>query len=570
MRKQTTTFAPVIIIKEIKINMAQELKHFFTHINHTMQNYWDLPGFSDFGENVNYTFGQIATQVARLHVLYEACGVKQGDKIAFCGVNSSNWGISFLSTMAYGAVGVSILSDFTGADIEKLVNHSEAKFLLVGPIVATKINPANMPNVRAIIAIKDFTLFSAQQSKYQKAFDQWDELFAKKYPNGFTKNDVHYKDDNIDDLALINYTSGTTSDPKGVMLSYRSLSSNCQYGLDNLPGGPGKAIVSILPLAHMFGMMFEFIYQVAGGTHVYFIPKLTVPTLLKALKECHPYQILTVPLLIEKIYKAKLQATVNKPIIKFLWNFPGIGRLIKNKVRDGLLAAFGGQLRTLIIGGAALNPEVEKCLMDVKFPLLVGYGMTETGPLLGYVPWQEFVPRSCGRCVDRMQIRIDSDDQQHIVGEIQVKGDNVMIGYYKNEEATKNIFTPDGWLRTGDLGIVDANGNIFIRGRSKNMLLGPSGQNIYPEEIEAKVNSLPYVIESVVISRDDKIVALVFPDHEAFVKSGETRTMEQLMEENRQLVNHDLPTYSAISRIILVDHEFEKTPKRSIKRFLYT
>lgn len=544
--------------------------HLFTYINQTMRKCWDLPGFSDFGEDVNYTYGEIATQIAKLNLLYEECGVEKGDKVAFCGGNSSNWGISFLSTMAYGAVGVSILPDFTGPDVEKLVNHSEAKFLLVGPVVAKKLNFENMPNLRLIISIKDFSLLYAQTDEYKQAFETLDSKFAAKYPNGYTKEMVNYKDDNLDDLALINYTSGTTSDPKGVMLSYRALSSNCQFGLEWIPNGPGKNIVSMLPLAHMFGMMFEFIYQVAGGTHVFFITKLTTPILLKALKECQPYLILTVPLLIEKIYKLKIQPTVNKPIIKLLWNVPIVGKIIKNKVREGLMAAFGGKLEALIIGGAALNPEVEKCMLDIHFPLLVGYGMTETAPLLGYVPWQEFVPRSCGKIVDRMEVRIDSEDPQHTVGEIQVKGENVMDGYFKNPEATQAVFTEDGWLKTGDLGVIDAKGNMFIRGRNKNMILGPSGQNIYPEEIEAVVNSQTGVVESVVVERRHKLVALIYPDYEILkTPAMQGRTMEDLMNENLNKVNKLLPNYSQIKSVELVKEEFAKTPKRSIKRFMY-
>lgn len=545
-------------------------KHLFSYINHTMHTGWDNPGFSDFGDNVNYTYGEIATQIARLHVLFEACGVEKGDKIAFCGGNSSNWGISFLSTMAYGAVGVSILPDFTGPDVENLVNHSEAKFLMVSPLVAAKLNFAHMPALRAIISIKDFSLLFAQTDAYKSAFENLDSLFAAKYPDGFSRQDVAYREDNLDDLALINYTSGTTSSPKGVMLTYRALSSNCQFGIEKIPNGPGDNIVSMLPLAHMFGMMFEFIYQVAGGTHIFFITKMTTPILMKAFHDCSPYLILTVPLVLEKIYKKKIQPTVNKPLIKALWNVPFVGRMIRGKVKDGLMAAFGGKLHTLIIGGAALNGEVEKCLMDVGFPFMVGYGMTETAPLLGYVPWQEFAPHSCGRIVDRMEVRIDSEDPYKVVGEIQVRGENVMVGYYKNEEATRATFTEDGWLKTGDLGVLDTQGNMYIRGRNKNMILGPSGQNIYPEEIEDRINSLDGVIESIVVDRNHKLIGLVFPDYELDGKPEiGGLTIQQLMDANLQKVNKVLPNYSQISAFELVKEEFAKTPKRSIKRFMY-
>lgn len=540
--------------------------HLFTYVNKVMQTEWNHPAFSDFGENVNYTYGEVAAQIEKLNLVFKACGVKPGEKIAFCGANSSNWGISFLSVLAYRAVAVSILPDFTGADIEKLVNHSGAKILLVGPVVANKIDAKNMPDVVAIIRTKDFSVQYAQSPAFEDAIKNMDKLFTEAHPNGFTAADVHYHTDSLEELALINYTSGTTSSPKGVMLSYRALSSNVTFGVEKIPNGPDDNIVSMLPLAHMFGMAFEFLYQVAGGTHIFFITKLTTPILLKALHDCQPYLMLTVPLMIEKIYKKKIQPTVSKPIVKMLWNVPGIGTIIKNKVREGLVQAFGGKLQCLIIGGAALNSEVEKCLMDVKFPFLVGYGMTEAAPLIGYVPWNEFVSHSCGRIVDRMEIRIDSEDPAQTVGEIQVKGDNVMMGYYKNEEATKATFTEDGWLKTGDLGVIDAGGNIFIRGRNKNMILGASGQNIYPEEIEDVINSMDGVGESLVVSRDGKLWALVYPDPEySFVDIS----VEDQMSIVKAEANKRLPAYSQIFQIEVMNEEFAKTPKRSIKRFMY-
>lgn len=543
-----------------------ETKHLFTYVNQVMKNEWNHPAFTDYGENVNYTYGEVATQIEKLNLVFKACGVKPGDKIAFCGANSSHWGISFLSVLAYRAVAVSILPDFTGPDVEKLVNHSEAKILLAGPSVAAKINPANMPGVVAVICTKDFSVKYAASDVFANAIANADKLFAEAHPAGFTAADVCYHTDSLDELALINYTSGTTSSPKGVMLTYRALSSNVTFGVENIPNGPEDNVVSMLPLAHMFGMAFEFLYQVAGGTHIFFLTKLSPSILLKALHDCQPYLMLTVPLMIEKIYKSKLQPVVSKPVVKFLWNIPGIGTLIKRKVRNGLMEAFGGKLQCLIIGGAALNSEVEKCLMDVHFPFLVGYGMTEAAPLIGYVPWNEFAAHSCGRIVDRMEIRIDSEDQQNVVGEIQVKGDNVMMGYYKNEEATKAAFTEDGWLKTGDLGVIDAQGNMYIRGRNKNMILGASGQNIYPEEIEDIINSMEGVAESLCVSREGKLWALVFPD-ENYDLQG--KTMQQLMEENRQKMNKLLPQYSQIYQVEIVPEEFAKTPKRSIKRFMY-
>ena len=550
--------------------MSTPTKHIFSYINESIRTNWERPGFSDYGEKTNYTYGEIATQIARLNLFFELAGVEKGGKIAFCGGNSSNWGVSFLSVLAYGAVAVSILPDFTGPDVEKLVNHSESQILIAGPVVANKIKFENMPSIKAVISMKDFSILYAQTDNYQKAFDNLDAAFAKRYPDGYKPEYVHYQDDNLDDLALINYTSGTTSAPKGVMLTYRSLSTNCTFGQEWIPNSPNDNIVSMLPLAHMFGMMFEFIYQVAGGTHVFFITRLTTPILMKAFQDCSPYLILTVPLVLEKIYQKKIKPMVNKPLIKFLWHVPGVNKIIKNKVRDGLMTAFGGKLKSLIIGGAALNGEVETCLKEIGFPFLVGYGMTECGPLIAYVPWQEFAPHSCGRIVDRMEIKIDSSDPIHEVGEILVKGEACMIGYYKNPEATKAVLMEDGWLRTGDLGLLDEKGNIYIKGRNKNMILGPSGQNIYPEEIEDLVNSIDEVIESLIVDRDHKLVALVYPDYE-LLKTPEyaDKDIKQLITSAIKNINKHLPQYSQISDVEIRDQEFEKTPKRSIKRFMY-
>ena len=550
--------------------MSTPTKHIFSYINESIRTNWERPGFSDYGEKTNYTYGEIATQIARLNLFFELAGVEKGGKIAFCGGNSSNWGVSFLSVLAYGAVAVSILPDFTGPDVEKLVNHSESQILIAGPVVANKIKFENMPSIKAVISMKDFSILYAQTDNYQKAFDNLDAAFAKRYPDGYKPEYVHYQDDNLDDLALINYTSGTTSAPKGVMLTYRSLSTNCTFGQEWIPNSPNDNIVSMLPLAHMFGMMFEFIYQVAGGTHVFFITRLTTPILMKAFQDCSPYLILTVPLVLEKIYQKKIKPMVNKPLIKFLWHVPGVNKIIKNKVRDGLMTAFGGKLKSLIIGGAALNGEVEACLKEIGFPFLVGYGMTECGPLISYVPWQEFAPHSCGRIVDRMEIKIDSSDPLHEVGEILVKGEACMIGYYKNPEATKAVLMEDGWLRTGDLGLLDEKGNIYIKGRNKNMILGPSGQNIYPEEIEDLVNSIDEVIESLIVDRDHKLVALVYPDYE-LLKTPEyaDKDIKQLITSAIKNINKHLPQYSQIADVEIRDQEFEKTPKRSIKRFMY-
>ena len=523
----------------------------FSYINRSIREGWNNPALTNYGELFTYTYGAMATEMARLHLFYEQLGLHEGDKIALCGANSARWAIALMSAFSYGAVAVSILPDFTGADIERLVNHSDAQVLFVGPAVEQKVNPANMPALKAVA--------------YRREYEQLNTSFKERYPKGFRPEDVHYREDNLDDLALINYSSGTTGNPKGVMLSYRALSSNVQYSIDNMECHPGVNLVSMLPLAHMFGMMIELIYQIAGGSHVYFVTRLTTPTLMKAFRECQPLIILVVPMVLEKIYEKKIRPVVSKPIVRLLWNTPIAGRLVRNRIRQGLMDAFGGKLKSLISGGAALNPEVEKCLMDIRFPYLSGYGMTECGPLVSYVPWQQFKAHSCGRLVDRMEIRIDSSDPATVPGEILLRGDHVMLGYYKNPEATREAFTADGWMRTGDMGTIDAEGNIFLRGRCKTMILGPSGQNIYPEEIESLLNAQPAIDEA-----DNKLHALIYLTDEH---------VEQMREEGMNLqeavlqavddVNRQLPPYSHIVNYEFMFKEFEKTPKRSIKRYLY-
>ena len=550
------------------------LKHLFSYINHSFREGWDNPALTDYGTDRTYTYGDVATQMARLHLYYEQLGLHAGDKIAVCGVNSSNWAVGFLSILSYNAVAVSVLADFTGADIEKLVNHSDAQVLFVGPMVEKKINISHMPALKAVISTADFHLVYAAQPKFREAYEMLDDTFQAIYPQGFKPEHVHYREDNLDDLALINYSSGTTGNPKGVMLSYRALSSNVQYSIDHskddMECRPGVNLVSMLPLAHMFGMMIELIYQIAGGSHVYFITRLTTPTLMKAFRECQPLIILVVPMVLEKIYEKKIRPVVSKPIVRLLWNTPIAGRLVRNRIRQGLMDAFGGKLKSLISGGAALNPEVEKCLMDIRFPYLSGYGMTECGPLVSYVPWQQFKAHSCGRLVDRMEIRIDSSDTATVPGEILLRGDHVMLGYYKNPEATQEAFTTDGWMRTGDLGTIDKEGNIFLRGRCKTMILGPSGQNIYPEEIESLLNAQPAIDEALVVSRDNKLHALIYlaDEHVEQMREDGMNLQEAILQAVED-VNRQLPSYSRIANFEFMFKEFEKTPKRSIKRYLY-
>ena len=540
------------------------MKHYFSYIQDVMNSNWNGGAITDFQGSVSYTYGEMAAKVAWLGILFDKLGLHAGDKVAICGRNSSNWGVSYLAVAAARGVVVSILPDFTSDSIHELVNHSDAKIMFVGSWVKSRLEFDKMPAIEAFISIDDFSILKSEIAVEHKEID---EFFAQKYPNGFSARDVHYPIDNFDEVALINYTSGSTGSPKGVMITHRSLSSNVIYGQDHIPNNPSLTYVSMLPLAHMFGLMFEFLYQMAGGTHVYFLTKSLTPTmLLSAFSEVHPYMILTVPLVVEKIFQKKILPAINKPLVKILWYTPLVNIPIRRKVYTQVMNAFGGKLQHLIIGGAALNKDVEKCLRQIHFPYLCGYGMTECGPLICYESWRNFRFGSCGKVVDRMELRIDSDNPTKHEGEVQVRGAAVMRGYYKNLQATDNIFTEDGWMRTGDIGLLDKDGNLFLRGRSKNMILGASGQNIYPEEIEDKLNSLPGVAESVVVDRDGRLVALVYPEDYAPEKKQEFAT---IMADNLQKLNRLMPAYSKVSDIEIVEQEFEKTPKKSIKRFLY-
>ena len=548
-----------------------ELKHYLSYLQNTITNKWSDLAMKDLDGTTQYTYGELATQIARLHTTFRLLGIKEGDKIALCGRNCSNWGVTFLAIETYKAVAVSILPDFTGEGVENLVNHSEAKLLYTGPNVLKKIEAKNMPALSAIILMDDFSLQFAVNEEIEKAYAGVDAAFAEEYPKGYSKTDVNYPTDNIEELALLNYTSGSTGNPKGVMISHKNLSGNIDFAVKRIPHKSGDKVLSMLPVAHMFGLMFEFLYQVCDGAEVYFLTKTPSPSvLMKAFAQVHPFMILTVPLVIEKIIKGKVLPIINKPVMKVLWKTPGIKCLLHKKVRNTLLDTFGGELRFLIIGGAALNEEVEKCMKDMHFPYCVGYGMTECAPLVTYEDWYKYVYRSCGKGIVGMEMRIDSEDPATKEGELQLRGVNVMMGYYKNEQASKEAFTKDGWMRTGDLGIIDKEGNLFLRGRSKNMLLSPNGQNIYPEEIEDKLNSLPLVTESVVVDREHKLVALVYSDPSlAKPEVLQGRTVEQMMKENVVKLNKMLPNYSQVTAIELVEKEFEKTPKRSIKRFMY-
>ena len=545
-------------------------KHYLAYLQGTMQTHWDRLAMKDLDGENSYTYAELASAIVKLHTTWKACGIKEGDKIALCGRNCANWGLLFLAAESYKAVVVSILPDFTAEGIYSLVDHSEAVLLYVGPNVKKKIDPTQMKGLKATIFMDNMTIVEADD-KFRKAFEGADAAFAKSYPEGVKAGDVQFPTDNLDEVAVINYTSGSTGNPKGVMLTHLNLSGNVEFACQRIPHKPGDKVLSMLPIAHMFGLMFEFLYQVCDGAEVYFLTQAPTPTvLMKAFAQVKPFMILTVPLVIEKIVKKGVLPKISSPMAKIMWKTPFLKKVIRGKVKEGLDKTFGGQLRFLIIGGAALNGEVEQVLHDIKFQYCVGYGMTECGPLISYEDWWAYAFHSCGKELPQCHVRIDSEDPTGKDGEIQVKGINVMKGYYKNEEATKAVFTEDGWMRTGDLGILDKAGNIYIHGRSKNMILGPSGQNIYPEELEDKLNSMPCVVESIVVEREGKLVALVYPDTS---KDGQkalgTKTLTQQMEENRVLVNKDLPQYSQISAIELVASEFEKTPKRSIKRYLY-
>ena len=543
------------------------MKHYFTRLEESIKTNWERPALGNYRGEL-FTFGELATQIEKMHILFEASGIEKGQKIALCAKNSARWGIAFFAANTYEAVVVPILADFHPDSVNSLVDHSESVVLFTDMDIWPKLDIAKMPNIKAVVSTADFKLLYAADEKIQKANDNLDALFAERYPNGFTAADVNYPVDNDKELAIINYTSGTTSAPKGVMLRYECISANVEFGQKRLPSYPEDKIVSMLPMAHMYGMMFELIYPLCGGSSIYYLGKTPTPALLLgAMAEVKPYLVITVPLVMEKIFKSKVAPVVNKPAMKVLCAIPGVNQLIFKKIRNTLLNAFGGKVREIVMGGAALNPDVEKWFKRFKLPFTVGYGMTEAAPLMAYEDWWEFASKSCGKAIDTVEVRIDSEDPYTKVGEIQARGTNIMSGYFKNEEATKAAFTEDGWMRTGDLGLLDKKGNIFIKGRSKNMILSANGQNIYPEEIEAAVNNQPYVIESVVIDRGASLVALVYLDSEKMKAEGIDAAAQ--MDLLKAEVNRSMPSYSKIGKVEIMEQPFEKTPKMSIKRFMY-
>ena len=546
------------------------MEHYFARLQNAIRLYWDKPAVCNYrGET--FTYGQLATQIERFHIFFEACGLKKGDRIAICAKNTARMAVSFLSVNTYETVVVPILSDFTPESVNHLVDHSESLMLFTDSDIWAKLDKSKMPLVKAVISVNDFTLLYADNDDVKKAYAAISETFASRYPMGFTGENVTYNTDNWDDLDLINYTSGTTSAPKGVMLTYKALSATIDFGQRYIPSSDKFKMVSMLPMAHMYGLVYEFLYPLCNGTSITFLGKTPSPSLLlSAMHDVKPYLLITVPLVMEKVFKSAIKPVLDKPVMKVLTRIPGINSLIFKKIREKLLSALGGNLQMIIMGGAPLNPEVEKWFKRIGLPYTVGYGMTEAAPLLAYEACTSYVPGSCGRSVDCAIVRIDSEDPQHVVGEIQAKGDNVCIGYYKNPEATAAAFTEDGFLKTGDLGIIDAHGNIFIRGRSKSMILSANGQNIYPEEVEAVVNNQDYVVESVVVDRASKLVALVYLDADAMKKAGlDEETVADLHETIRINANKALPSYSQLQKVEVVDKPFEKTPKMSIKRFMY-
>jgi len=546
------------------------MEHYFARLQNAIRLYWDKPAVCNYrGET--FTYGQLATQIERFHIFFEACGLKKGDRIAICAKNTARMAVSFLSVNTYETVVVPILSDFTPESVNHLVDHSESLMLFTDNDIWAKLDKSKMPLVKAVISVNDFTLLYADNDDVKKAYAAISETFASRYPMGFTGENVTYNTDNWDDLDIINYTSGTTSAPKGVMLTYKALSATIDFGQRYIPSSDKFTMVSMLPMAHMYGLVYEFLYPLCNGTSITFLGKTPSPSLLlSAMHDVKPYLLITVPLVMEKVFKSAIKPVLDKPVMKVLTRIPGINSLIFKKIREKLLSALGGNLQMIIMGGAPLNPEVEKWFKRIGLPYTVGYGMTEAAPLLAYEQCTSYVPGSCGRSVDCAIVRIDSEDPQHVVGEIQAKGDNVCIGYYKNPEATAAAFTEDGFLKTGDLGIIDAHGNIFIRGRSKSMILSANGQNIYPEEVEAVVNNQDYVVESVVVDRAGKLVALVYLDADAMKKAGlDEETVADLHETIRINANKALPSYSQLQKVEVVDKPFEKTPKMSIKRFMY-
>lgn len=559
-------------IQKHKIVMEYTYSDFIGYIQETLTTNWDLDALTDY-EGTTLQYKDVARKIEKLHILFENAGVKEGDKIALCGRNSANWAVAFLATLSYGAVAVPILHEFKAAQVHDIVNHSEARLLFVGDLVWPTLDAEAMPALEGIVYIPDYSLKVSRTEQLTQAREHLNEYFGRKYPKYFRKEHVQYRSAGSEDLALINYTSGTTSNSKGVLIPYRALWSNVEFAREELGDKlkRGDHVISMLPLAHMYGMAFEFLFEFLHGCHIFYLTRVPSPKIIfKAFSEIKPHIVISVPLIIEKIIRKSVLPKLQTPSMKVLLKLPFINTKIREKVREQMVAAFGGRFYEIIVGGAAFNSEIEEFLHKIGFNFTVGYGATECAPIISYADWKEFKPGSCGKAAPRMEVKINSSDPQNVVGEILTRGANVMLGYFKNPEATAAVLDKDGWYHTGDLGIIDEDGYIYIKGRSKNMLLGASGQNIYPEEIEDKLNTLPYVSECVVIQKGEKLYGLVFPDFDEAEKAGlDEAGLRAAMEQNRKDLNVMVASYEQLSGIRIMQEEFEKTPKRSIKRFLY-
>lgn len=545
----------------------------FTSVNKTFENSfrknWDRAALSNY-QGVTLFYRDVARRIAKLHIAFEQCGLVKGDKVAICSRNQANWGVSFLAATTYGAVPVPILHEFKAGNIHYLVNHSEAKVLFVDDVIYEGLNYEEMPNLSVIVQINTFKFLYAKTQELWDVREHLNESFGKKYPNNFEPEDLNYYEDSPEELALINYTSGTSGFSKGVMIPYRALWSNIEFAKQAEPHiGPGSEVVAMLPSAHMYGMMFEFLFEMAVGAHVHFLTRVPSPkVIMQAFAEIHPCIIIAVPLIIEKIYKSKLKPLIDKN--KLFFKIPVLDKMVQKKFRTELVSTFGGNFEEIILGGAAFNPEVEEFFHSIGFPFTVGYGMTECAPIISYAHWNKAKLNSCGKAALNMEIKVDSDDPQNVPGEVLVKGANVFLGYFKNDEATAKSFTDDGWFRTGDMGVIDAEGYLFLRGRSKCMILGPSGQNIYPEELEAVINNVAYVVDSLVIEDDGGLTALIYPDyHQAELDGLSRQALEARLNDNLPVINKEIPNYAKIKKIEFMPEDFERTPKRSIKRYLY-
>ena len=547
----------------------------FTSVNkifeESIRKNWDRPAISNY-QGVTLHYRDLARRIAKLHIMFEECGLEKGDKVALCSRNQANWVVSFLAAMTYGAVPVPLMHEFKPSNINHLVNHSEAKILFVDEVIWEGLSELDMSGLQAIIQVNTFKLLYAANEKISESREHLNELFGKYYPMEFSPASINYYEDSADELAIINYTSGTSGFSKGVMIPYRAVRSNIEFGAKVLPQiNNTSRVVSMLPTAHMYGLMFEVLYELSCGCHVFFLSRLPSPKIImQALSEVKPTLVIAVPLIIEKIYKSKVKPVIETAGIKFALKLPILEQVIMNKIKTELVNAFGGEFYEVIIGGAAFNKEVEAFFKKMEFPFTVGYGMTECAPIITYDDYKTAKLYSCGRIVPNMEMKIDSPDPQNIPGELLVRGANVFLGYYKNEEATREVLDADGWLHTGDMGIIDADGYLFLRGRSKCMILGPSGQNIYPEEVEAVLDTRPYVLESLVIEDNGGLTALIYPDFDTAAKEGMNQaTFIKYIEDTLPEVNKELPNYAKLKKIEVMSEAFERTPKKSIKRYLY-